>query len=78
MVRITETVIRDANQSLLATRMRREDFAPVLETMDQAGYYSFECWGGATFDACLRFLKEGTDGSARTIWKRRTRPSPKR
>lgn len=58
MVRITETVIRDANQSLLATRMRREDFASVLETMDKAGYYSLECWGGATFDTCLRFLQE--------------------
>ena len=58
MVKITETVIRDANQSLLATRMRQEDFAPILQTMDQAGYYSLECWGGATFDACLRYLNE--------------------
>lgn len=58
MVKITETVIRDANQSLLATRMRREDFVPILQTMDQAGYYSLECWGGATFDSCLRYLNE--------------------
>ena len=58
MVRLTETVIRDANQSLLATRMPREDFESILSTMDKAGYYSLECWGGATFDACLRFLKE--------------------
>ena len=51
MVRLTETVIRDANQSLLATRMPREDFESILSTMDKAGYYSLECWGGSTFDA---------------------------
>ncbi len=58
MVQLTETVIRDANQSLLATRMPRKDFESILATMDKAGYYSLECWGGATFDSCLRFLKE--------------------
>lgn len=58
MVRITETVIRDASQSLIATRMKRSEFEPILEKMDQAGYYSVECWGGATFDTCLRFLNE--------------------
>ena len=58
MVRLTETVIRDANQSLLATRMPRKDFESILSTMDKVGYYSLECWGGATFDSCLRFLKE--------------------
>lgn len=58
MVRITETVIRDASQSLIATRMKRSEFEPILEKMDRAGYYSVECWGGATFDACLRFLNE--------------------
>lgn len=55
---ITETVLRDANQSLIATRMKFDEFAPILETMDKAGYYSLECWGGATFDSCLRFLGE--------------------
>ncbi len=58
MLGITETVLRDANQSLAATRMRNEDFIDILEEMDQAGYYSVECWGGATFDACIRYLDE--------------------
>lgn len=57
-VNITETVLRDANQSLIATRMPFSDFEDVLETMDNAGYYSLECWGGATFDSCLRYLNE--------------------
>lgn len=57
-VNITETVLRDANQSLIATRMPYSDFEAILETLDQAGYYSLECWGGATFDSCLRFLDE--------------------
>ncbi len=57
-VKFTETVLRDANQSLIATRMPFEDFEPILETLDKAGYYSLECWGGATFDSCLRYLDE--------------------
>lgn len=57
-VNITETVLRDANQSLAATRMPFSDFEGILETMDKAGYYSLECWGGATFDSCLRYLNE--------------------
>lgn len=57
-VNITETVIRDGQQSLIATRMHIDDFEEILETMDEAGYYSIECWGGATFDSCLRFLNE--------------------
>lgn len=57
-VQFTETVLRDANQSLIATRLPYAKFAPILETMDQAGYYSLECWGGATFDSCLRYLDE--------------------
>ncbi|TCL62328.1 oxaloacetate decarboxylase alpha subunit [Hydrogenispora ethanolica] len=57
-VNITETVLRDANQSLIATRMPFSDFEAILETLDQAGYYSLECWGGATFDSCLRYLNE--------------------
>ncbi len=54
----TETVLRDANQSQIATRLPFDKFEPILETMDKAGYYSVECWGGATFDSCLRFLDE--------------------
>ena len=57
-VNLTETVLRDANQSLIATRMPFSDFEGILETMDNAGYYSMECWGGATFDSCLRYLGE--------------------
>ena len=57
-IKFTETVLRDANQSLIATRMPFEEFAPILETLNKAGYYSLECWGGATFDSCLRYLNE--------------------
>ncbi len=57
-VQFTETVLRDANQSLIATRLPFEKFEPILETIDRAGFYSVECWGGATFDVCLRFLGE--------------------
>ena len=57
-VNITETVLRDANQSLIATRMPFSDFEDILEKLDDAGYYSLECWGGATFDSCLRYLNE--------------------
>ena len=57
-VKFTETVLRDANQSLIATRMPYEKFDGILEAMNKAGYYSIECWGGATFDSCLRYLDE--------------------
>ena len=57
-LKIMETVLRDAHQSLMATRMSTEEMLPILEKMDQVGYYAIECWGGATFDASLRFLKE--------------------
>ncbi len=57
-VKITETVLRDAHQSLIATRMTTEQMLPIVDKMDQVGYHSVECWGGATFDSCLRFLKE--------------------
>ncbi|MBO6016901.1 MAG: pyruvate carboxylase subunit B [Oscillospiraceae bacterium] len=57
-VQFTETVLRDAGQSLIATRMAYDQFEGILETIDQAGFYSVECWGGATFDVCLRFLNE--------------------
>jgi oxaloacetate decarboxylase alpha subunit len=57
-VRITDTTLRDGHQSLWATRMRTHDMLPILETMDEVGFHSLECWGGATFDAALRFLDE--------------------
>ncbi|MBR6791981.1 MAG: pyruvate carboxylase subunit B [Ruminococcus sp.] len=57
-VQITETVLRDANQSLMATRLPYADYEDILPVMDKAGYYSVECWGGATFDSCLRYLNE--------------------
>ena len=57
-VQFTETVLRDASQSLIATRMPYSAMEPILDTMDKVGYYSLECWGGATFDVCLRFLNE--------------------
>ena len=66
-VLITETVLRDAHQSLAATRMTTEEMIPVLDAMDQVGYYSLEAWGGATFDSCLRFLNEDPWARLRTI-----------
>ena len=57
-LKITETVLRDAHQSLIATRMTTEQMLPIVDKMDKVGYNAVECWGGATFDACLRFLKE--------------------
>lgn len=68
-VKITETVLRDAHQSLAATRMKTEDMIPILETLDKVGYHSLEMWGGATFDASLRFLKEDPWERLRTIRK---------
>ena len=55
---ICDTILRDAHQSQAATRMRTEEMIPALSTLDKIGYYSLECWGGASFDACLRFLDE--------------------
>ncbi len=55
---ITDTSFRDAHQSLLATRMRLDEMLPIAELMDQVGFHSMEVWGGATFDACMRFLDE--------------------
>ncbi|RKI29652.1 oxaloacetate decarboxylase subunit alpha [bacterium 1xD8-6] len=57
-LKITETILRDAHQSLIATRMTTEQMLPIIDKMDKVGYHSVECWGGATFDASLRFLKE--------------------
>ncbi|GAB1477055.1 oxaloacetate decarboxylase subunit alpha [Bacillota bacterium] len=68
-VRITETVLRDGHQSLIATRMTTDEMLPILGTMDRAGYHAMEVWGGATFDACLRFLNEDPWERLRTIRK---------
>ena len=68
-VQITETILRDANQSLMATRLPYADYEDILETMDKAGYYSVECWGGATFDSCLRYLGEDPWERLRNIKK---------
>ena len=57
-LRICETVLRDGHQSILATRMRYEQMEPVLGLLDEIGYEALECWGGATYDSCLRFLNE--------------------
>ncbi len=57
-LKITETILRDAHQSMIATRMTTEQMLPIVDKMDKVGYHAVECWGGATFDACLRFLKE--------------------
>ena len=66
-VKITETVLRDSHQSLIATRMTTEEMLPILEKMDAVGYHSLEAWGGATFDSCLRFLGEDPWDRLRTI-----------
>ena len=74
-VKITETVLRDAHQSLIATRMRLDEMLPILGEMDKVGFYSAEVWGGATFDACLRFLDEDPWERLRVI--RREMPNTK-
>lgn len=68
-VKITETVLRDAHQSLIATRMTLAEMEPILSAMDEVGYHSVEAWGGATFDSCLRFLNEDPWERLRTIKK---------
>ena len=68
-VKIQEVVLRDAHQSLLATRMPIEDMLPILDKMDKIGYDTIECWGGATFDSCLRFLNEDPWERLRTLRK---------
>lgn len=57
-IQVTDVILRDAHQSLIATRMRTEDMLPICQQLDEIGYWSLEVWGGATFDACIRFLKE--------------------
>ena len=66
-VKITETVLRDSHQSLIATRMTTEQMLPILKTLDSVGYHSLEAWGGATFDSCMRFLNEDPWERLRTI-----------
>ena len=68
-VYITDTILRDAHQSQAATRMRLEDMLPACEALDKAGYWSLECWGGATFDSCMRFLSEDPWERLRTLRK---------
>ncbi len=68
-VKITETVLRDAHQSLIATRMTMDDMLPILPLLDKVGYHSLECWGGATFDSCLRFINEDPWERLRTLKK---------
>lgn len=68
-VKITDTTLRDAHQSLIATRMKTEDMLPIVAKMDQVGFHSVECWGGATFDSCIRFLKEDPWDRLRTLRK---------
>lgn len=68
-VKITETVLRDGHQSIAATRMRLRQMLPVLEAMDEIGYNALECWGGATFDTCMRFLDEDPWERLRTLKK---------
>lgn len=68
-IKITETILRDAHQSLIATRMTTKEMQPILETMDSIGYYALECWGGATFDSALRYLSENPWDRLRLIKK---------
>ena len=68
-VGITDTILRDAHQSQAATRMRFSQMEPAFEKLDKVGYFSLECWGGATFDSCLRFLNEDPWERLRTLRK---------
>ena len=74
-LRITDTTLRDAHQSLWATRMRTRDILDIMDVVDAAGYYSIEVWGGATFDVCLRFLRENPWERLRQI-KAKARKTP--
>lgn len=68
-IKITETILRDAHQSLIATRLKTDQMVPILETLDSIGYHALECWGGATFDASLRYLNENPWDRLRTLRK---------
>lgn len=69
VIKITETILRDAHQSLIATRLKTDEMVPILEQLDAVGYHALECWGGATFDASLRYLNENPWERLRTIRK---------
>ena len=69
-LKITEVVLRDAHQSLLATRMKTEDMLPIAEKLDAVGFFSLEMWGGATFDTCIRFLNEDPWERSRQLKKK--------
>ncbi|MEI8617272.1 hypothetical protein P4S63_07520 [Pseudoalteromonas sp. B193] len=69
-LKLTELVLRDAHQSLLATRMRLDDMLPIASKLDDAGYWSIESWGGATFDSCIRYLGEDPWERIRALKKR--------
>jgi oxaloacetate decarboxylase alpha subunit len=71
---ITDVVLRDAHQSLFATRLRLDDMLPICAALDDVGYGSLECWGGATFDACIRFLGEDPWVRLRELKKRCQKP----
>ena len=70
LIKVMDTIFRDASQSKIATRMRIEDMLPIAEKLDRVGYYSVEMWGGATFDACIRYLNEDPWERIREIRKR--------
>ena len=70
-IMLTDTTLRDAHQSLIATRMRTDDMLPILEGMDKVGFFSLEVWGGATFDTCIRYLNEDPWERLRKIKSRR-------
>ena len=72
-LRITDTTLRDAHQSLWATRMRTRDILDIIDVVDSVGYYSLEVWGGATFDVCMRFLRENPWERLRQIKKKATK-----
>lgn len=76
-LKMTDTILRDAHQSLLATRMKTEDMLPIAEKLDAVGYFSLETWGGATFDSCIRFLNEDPWERARLL-KRKCPRRPSR
>ena len=69
-LKVTEVALRDAHQSLLATRMKTEDMLPIAEKLDAVGFFSLEAWGGATFDTCIRFLNEDPWERARQLKKK--------
>lgn len=74
-VGITDTILRDAHQSLIATRMKTDEMLPIAEKLDKVGYHSLEMWGGATFDSCIRFLNEDPWERLRKI-KERVKNTP--